>query len=75
MHHLGLNLLAICVLTHHLGGSISYESMEEEYHNRLQIQLPLKLQYVTERTTEIEALEKALINKPLWETVISQMEK
>ena len=75
MHHLGLNLLAICVLTYHLGGSISYESMEGEYRNRLQIQLPLKLQYVTERTTEIAALEKALINEPLWETVISQMEK
>ena len=75
MHDLGLNLLAICVLTYHLGGSISYESMEGEYHNRLQIQLPLKLQYVTERTTEIAALEKALINEPLWETVISQMEK
>ena len=75
MHHLGLNLLAICVLTYHLGGSISYESMEGEYRNRLQIQLPLKLQYVTERTTEIAALEKALINEPLWEKVISQMEK
>ncbi|MDB4350598.1 hypothetical protein OAB11_01335 [Verrucomicrobia bacterium] len=75
MHHLGLNLLAICVLTFHLGGSISYESMEGDYHNRLQIQLPLKLQYVAERTTEIAALEKALINEPLWETVISQMEK
>jgi two-component system, probable response regulator PhcQ len=75
MHDLGLNLLAICVLTYHLGGSISYESMEGEYHNRLQIQLPLKLQYVTERATEIAAVEKALINEPLWETVISQMEK
>jgi hypothetical protein len=75
MHHLGLNLLAICVLTYHLGGSVSYESLEGEYRNRLAVQLPLKLEYASEGTTEIAALEKALINEPLWETVISQMEK
>ena len=75
MHQLGLNLLAICVLTYHLGGSVSYESLEDEYRNRLVIQLPLRLEHASESTTEVAALEKALINEPLWETVISQMEK
>ena len=31
--------------------------------------------YTTESTTEVAALEKALINETLWETVISQMEE
>jgi two-component system probable response regulator PhcQ len=75
MHHLGLNLLAMCVLTYHLGGSINYEPLEGDFRNRLQILLPLKLNYITESTTEVAALEKALINETLWETVISQMEE
>ena len=74
MHHLGLNLLAMCVLTYHLGGTIAFENLEGEYRNRLQILVPLKLNYDAENTTEVAALEKALINETLWETVISQME-
>ena len=75
MHHLGLNLLAMCVLTYHLGGSINYEPLEGDFRNRLEILLPLKLNYTAESTTEVAALEKALINETLWETVISQMEE
>ena len=75
MHHLGLNLLAMCVLTYHLGGTIDYLPLEGDFRNRLQILLPLKLNYTTESTTEVAALEKALINETLWETVISQMEE
>lgn len=75
MHHLGLNLLAMCVLTYHLGGSINYTPLEGDYRNRLQILVPLKLNYTAESTTEVAALEKALINETLWETVISQMEE
>jgi len=74
MHHLGLNLLAICVLTYHLGGTVSYQSSEGEFSNQLLIKLPLKLAYESESATEVVALEKALINETLWETVISQME-
>jgi two-component system, probable response regulator PhcQ len=75
MHHLGLNLLAMCVLTYHLGGTIGFENLDGEYRNRLQILVPLKLNYDAENTTEVAALEKALINETLWETVISQMEE
>lgn len=74
LHHLGLNLLAISVLTYHLGGTVGFERVDGEYSNRLRITLPLKLTYSPEDTTEVASLEKALINETLWETVISQME-
>lgn len=74
LHHLGLNLLAISVLTYHLGGSVAYDQAQGDFCNRLRITLPLKLDYLPEETTEVASLEKALINETLWETVISQME-
>jgi two-component system, probable response regulator PhcQ len=74
MHHLGLNLLAICLLTYHLGGTMSYKSMEGTIRNRLDISIPLRLVRGPASPTELVALEKALINEALWETVISQME-